>query len=77
MLQVMDEISSREWGLLLLDEVHVVPAQMFRKVGQYTDTSGYVSEHEHQVTCEAGPMVMPYKGAPRLLSMGSGIGACL
>ena len=30
--QVMDEISSREWGLLLLDEVHVVPAQMFRKV---------------------------------------------
>lgn len=31
-LQVMDEISSREWGLLLLDEVHVVPAQMFRKV---------------------------------------------
>ena len=32
LLQVMDEISSREWGLLLLDEVHVVPAQMFRKV---------------------------------------------
>ena len=31
-LQVMDEIASREWGLLLLDEVHVVPAQMFRKV---------------------------------------------
>ena len=30
--RVMDEISSREWGLLLLDEVHVVPAQMFRKV---------------------------------------------
>ena len=29
--QVMDFISSREWGLLLLDEVHVVPAQMFRK----------------------------------------------
>lgn len=22
----------REWGLLLMDEVHVVPAQMFRKV---------------------------------------------
>ena len=32
LLQVMDEIASREWGLLLLDEVHVVPAQMFRKV---------------------------------------------
>lgn len=31
-VQVMDEIASREWGLLLLDEVHVVPAQMFRKV---------------------------------------------
>ncbi|EIE26133.1 DNA repair helicase rad25 [Coccomyxa subellipsoidea C-169] len=30
--RVMDEIASREWGLLLLDEVHVVPAQMFRKV---------------------------------------------
>ena len=29
----MEEIASREWGLLLLDEVHVVPAQMFRKVG--------------------------------------------
>jgi hypothetical protein len=27
----MEEIASREWGLLLLDEVHVVPAQMFRK----------------------------------------------
>eukprot|EP00798_Chlamydomonas_sp_ICE-L_P006586 gene6586-3238_t len=25
-------IREREWGLLLLDEVHVVPAQMFRKV---------------------------------------------
>lgn len=30
--RVMEEIASREWGLLLLDEVHVVPAQMFRKV---------------------------------------------
>jgi DNA excision repair protein ERCC-3 len=28
----MQEISSREWGLLLLDEVHVVPAAMFRRV---------------------------------------------
>lgn len=25
-------IKSREWGFLLLDEVHVVPAEMFRKV---------------------------------------------
>ena len=30
--QVMEEIQSREWGLLLLDEVHVVPAHMFRRV---------------------------------------------
>lgn len=30
--QVMDDIQSREWGLLLMDEVHVVPAKMFRKV---------------------------------------------
>ena len=36
-MQVMDEISSREWGLLLLDEVHVVPAQMFRKVWPLAD----------------------------------------
>ncbi len=30
--KLMDFIQSREWGLLLLDEVHVVPAEMFRKV---------------------------------------------
>ena len=30
--KIMEEIMSREWGLILLDEVHVVPAQMFRKV---------------------------------------------
>jgi len=30
--QVMDAISSREWGLMLMDEVHVVPAKMFRRV---------------------------------------------
>jgi len=29
---VMDDIQSREWGLLLMDEVHVVPAKMFRRV---------------------------------------------
>jgi len=29
---VMKLIQSREWGCLLLDEVHVVPAKMFRKV---------------------------------------------
>ena len=30
--EVMDIITSREWGLLLMDEVHVVPAKMFRRV---------------------------------------------
>ncbi|KAF6251089.1 hypothetical protein COO60DRAFT_1629131 [Scenedesmus sp. NREL 46B-D3] len=29
---IMDLISGKEWGLLLLDEVHVVPARMFRQV---------------------------------------------
>ena len=29
---VMDIITGREWGLLLMDEVHVVPAKMFRRV---------------------------------------------
>lgn len=30
--KMMEFIQSREWGLLILDEVHVVPAQMFRQV---------------------------------------------
>lgn len=30
--KIIEEIRNREWGLLLMDEVHVVPAQMFRKV---------------------------------------------
>lgn len=30
--KAMDRIRNTEWGLLILDEVHVVPAQMFRKV---------------------------------------------
>merc|ERR1712238_437308 len=30
--QVMDAIASRDWGLMLMDEVHVVPAKMFRRV---------------------------------------------
>lgn len=30
--QIMDQITAREWGLLLMDEVHVVPAKMFRRV---------------------------------------------
>ncbi|PYI32913.1 DNA repair helicase rad25 [Aspergillus indologenus CBS 114.80] len=30
--KMMDWIQGREWGLMILDEVHVVPASMFRKV---------------------------------------------
>ena len=30
--QMMNFLQNREWGLLILDEVHVVPADMFRKV---------------------------------------------
>ena len=30
--KMMEFIQSREWGLLILDEVHVVPADMFKKV---------------------------------------------
>lgn len=29
--KVMKFLREREWGFLLLDEVHVVPAEMFRK----------------------------------------------
>ncbi|KAK9451964.1 P-loop containing nucleoside triphosphate hydrolase protein [Limtongia smithiae] len=30
--KMMDFLTSREWGFVILDEVHVVPAQMFRRV---------------------------------------------
>jgi DNA excision repair protein ERCC-3 len=30
--EIMNAIQGREWGLLLMDEVHVVPAKMFRLV---------------------------------------------
>lgn len=30
--KMMDFLTSREWGLMILDEVHVVPANIFRKV---------------------------------------------
>jgi DNA excision repair protein ERCC-3 len=30
--QVMNWIGSQEWGLMLLDEVHTIPAKMFRRV---------------------------------------------
>ncbi len=29
---MMDFLTGREWGFVLLDEVHVVPAAMFRRV---------------------------------------------
>ncbi|KAK3057470.1 DNA repair helicase RAD25 [Extremus antarcticus] len=36
--QVMDFIMGREWGLMVLDEVHVVPAEMFRRVTERIKT---------------------------------------
>ena len=30
--KMMDFLTSREWGFIILDEVHVVPAAMFRQV---------------------------------------------
>jgi DNA excision repair protein ERCC-3 len=30
--EIMAQLQSREWGLIILDEVHVVPADIFRKV---------------------------------------------
>ena len=30
--KMMEFLESREWGFILLDEVHVVPAVMFRRV---------------------------------------------
>lgn len=35
---VMEFITSREWGLMVLDEVHVVPAEMFRRVTERIKT---------------------------------------
>lgn len=32
--KVMNFLRDREWGLMILDEVHVVPAEMFKKVTQ-------------------------------------------
>lgn len=32
--QMLEWVQGQEWGLMLLDEVHVVPAKMFRKVGE-------------------------------------------
>ncbi|XP_050377429.1 general transcription and DNA repair factor IIH helicase subunit XPB1-like [Argentina anserina] len=34
--KIIEEIRNREWGLLLMDEVHVVPAEMFRNVIKWT-----------------------------------------
>ncbi|KAI6380882.1 DNA repair helicase RAD25 [Pyricularia grisea] len=31
-LKILDWLQSREWGLMILDEVHVAPAKMFRRV---------------------------------------------
>eukprot|EP00186_Timspurckia_oligopyrenoides_P004765 CAMPEP_0182443506 /NCGR_PEP_ID=MMETSP1172-20130603/2223_1 /TAXON_ID=708627 /ORGANISM="Timspurckia oligopyrenoides, Strain CCMP3278" /LENGTH=909 /DNA_ID=CAMNT_0024638811 /DNA_START=55 /DNA_END=2784 /DNA_ORIENTATION=+ len=31
-MKLLEELKTREWGLILLDEVHVVPANVFRRV---------------------------------------------
>jgi DNA excision repair protein ERCC-3 len=36
--KVFEQIQNREWGLLLLDEVHVAPAESFKKVMNLTKT---------------------------------------
>lgn len=36
--RMMDFLTGREWGLMILDEVHVVPANMFRKVTAHIKT---------------------------------------
>ncbi|KAI7643728.1 DNA repair helicase rad25, partial [Hortaea werneckii] len=36
--QTMEAITGREWGLMVLDEVHVVPAEMFRRVTERIKT---------------------------------------
>jgi DNA excision repair protein ERCC-3 len=33
--EYLEWVYSKEWGLMILDEVHVVPAKMFRKVGEH------------------------------------------
>ena len=33
--EYLDWVYGKEWGLMILDEVHVVPAKMFRKVGEH------------------------------------------
>ena len=30
--KIIEKIRNREWGFLFMDEVHIVPAHMFRKV---------------------------------------------
>ncbi|KAH7653075.1 DNA helicase protein [Dioscorea alata] len=52
--KIIEEIRNREWGLLLMDEVHVVPAHMFHKVISITKshcklglTATLVREDEH------------------------------
>ena len=55
----MDFLTSREWGFILLDEVHVVPAAMFRRVvttikaHSKLGLTGKIPTHTH--TCPAGP----------------------
>lgn len=55
--KVMDMIAGREWGLLLLDEVHVVPANMFRKVRPSPSQILANAPKQLVYTCTATPRV--------------------
>jgi len=54
---LMKLITGQEWGLLLMDEVHVVPAQMFRKASSSltgSPTHGTLGDRDHQGALQAG-----------------------
>jgi hypothetical protein len=53
---MMRALREREWGLLLLDEVHVVPAAMFRKVGGARPIGSLLCT-EQQAAARAGAAV--------------------
>jgi len=47
--EVMNLIQGREWGCILLDEVHVVPAKMFRKVSN--NAEGTCESERYDIKC--------------------------
>lgn len=63
--RMIDAISDREWGLLLLDEVHVVPAAMFRKVQALQLLSDVIKRVYHSPVPAARSIVLLALPAPR------------